>query len=220
MIKSKDSLIQIQVANNSGSFVFQPCDWAVVNLPLERQEAEKMFANLYNTPVSNQAVLVLCRHRRKSRLEALRNIDAAKDFHYLETISLTYEKPSSCSNNGFLPLAEIGMLFYKGDIPDTKKTAWFSGDRHTNATNLWDITPQPTEGASSYYQKFNWDTNLILKSMMGTLSMRRFYYGLPVTADEVRSIHAFCKEYMLVCNLFVNSVQEAQELVKVANGEK
>jgi hypothetical protein len=209
------NLINIQVSSSPSSYVFQPCDWAIVNLPADPKDAEKMFSNLYNTPVSNQSVLVLCRHKRKMRPEALSNMNKIKGFTYLDTVSITYEKPSSCSNNGLLPLAETGFLFYKGDIPDTKKTSWFSGDRHTNATNFWDVAPQDDESAPSYYQKFNWDTNLILKSMMGTLSTRRFYYGFPVTADEISSIYSFCKKYMVVCHLFVDSAEEAEKVNKI-----
>lgn len=57
-------------------------------------------------------------------------------------------------------------MLYKGAPPDVKKTSWFSGD-YDNATNLWDLGSQEGEtGNFTYFQKFSWEMNLKLESLL------------------------------------------------------
>lgn len=213
MIASKDGLIRIDQAASLASVVFPPASWSVVNLPIEADDAERMFKNLYNSPTSRHICLVLCRHRRKERLAATANISKAIQWSYLDTVSIWYEKPSTCSNNGLLPVAEPGFLMYKGDTPDAKRTEWF-GDGLANATNLWNLATQADEGAHSYYQKFSWEMNMLLMGLAGPLEHGRFIYGMPLVESDRRLIFGFCRHFDIGVQLYAKTHYEAEEIIR------
>lgn len=222
MRTSKDGLIEIEVLQNIHDAVFPPADFSIMNIPEFPDNSKKMFSHLYNTPVSRHVCLVLCRHKRKKRASVVSNISHSEEsWNYLETVSISYEKPSSCSNNGFLPLAEIGFVLYKGEIPDTKKTAWFGLEGETNASNMWGLSSQPDEiNQVTYYQKFSWELALLLKSLSGVLETRRFIYGHEVSLDEIKNIHLFCKTYELKCRMYAGSSAEASKLIEAIEVKK
>lgn len=215
MLMSKDGLIKVDQAVDLASVVFPPSSWSIVNLPVDSTEAESMFKNLYNTPTARHVSLALCRHRRKERLQATANVaqSQAIGWGYLDTVSIWYEKPSTCSNNGLLPVAEPGFLLYKGDTPDAKRTAWF-GENIANATNLWNIAPQEAEdGTYSYYQKFSWELNMLLMSLATPLEHTRFIYAMPVAASDWSTIFKFCKHFLVGVQLYAKTHAEAEAIV-------
>ncbi|MEM4379169.1 MAG: hypothetical protein QXL01_00580 [Thermoplasmatales archaeon] len=214
MYRSKDKLINVTVAKDTTNLVFQPADWSIVNLSESFEDGQRMFDALYQTAVQKHVVLVLCRHKRRDRLKAISTISNPGKFNYLETVSLIYEKPKSCSNNGFLPLSEIGFVLYKGPTPNTNKTRWFRDD-YNNATNVWDLGVQsPDEGDVTYYQRFSWELNLLLMSLAAPLSTRRFIYGLPLNADERESLFKFCNKYIISVELVSPTPTEANDIIK------
>jgi len=218
MYRSKDKVINISVAKDIASAVLQPTDWSIVNLQTSPGDTVKMFEHLYQTSTPKHIALALCRHKRKERLIALGTAAyievEVKGFNYLETVSILYEKPKSCSNNGFLPLSEIGLVLYKGATPDTGKTKWFRDD-YNNATNVWDVGTQSDDEADvTYYQRFSWELNLLLMSLCGPLSVRRFTYGLPLNHDERESLFRFCKKMNLGVELLVSTPAEAIDIIK------
>lgn len=213
MITSKDGLIRVDQAASLASIVFPPAAWSVINLPVEADDAERMFRNLYNSPTSRHICLALCRHRRKERLLATSNISRAPQWSYLDTVSIWYEKPSTCSNNGLLPISEPGFLMYKGDTPDANRTEWF-GDGLANATNLWNLATQDGEGSSSYYQRFSWEMNMLLMSLAGPLEHARFIYGMPLAGSDNRLVFGFCKHFDVGVQLYAKTHYEAEEIVR------
>lgn len=222
MKTSHDGLIEIDIASNIHDAVLPPADFSIMNLPEEESGTNKLFASLYNTAVSRHVCLMLCRNKRKNRVGAVSNIiKSEKYWNYLETVSISYEKPSSCSNNGFLPLAEVGFVLYKGEIPDTKKTAWFGLDGETNASNMWGLACQPDElNNYTYYQTFSWELALLMKSLSGVLETRRFIYGHEVNQDEMRNIHAFCKKFQLKCRVYAKNINESNKLMQAIEVNK
>lgn len=213
MYKSKDGLLRVDQAVSLSSVVFPPASWSIINLPVDAAEAQQLFRNLYNSPTSRHVSLVLSRHRRKDRLAATANIGQAKTWSYLDTVSIWYEKPSTCSNNGLLPIAEPGFLLYKGDAPDAKRTEWFSKDM-ANATNLWNLATQEGEGDVSYYQKFSWEMNMLLMSLAQPLEHGRFIYGMPISESEQAPLFDFCKHFGIGVQLYAKTLIEAETLVK------
>src|SRR5690606_9110157 len=129
--------------------------------------------------------------------------------------SLLYEKPKSCSNNGFLPLSEIGFVLYKGQTPDTGSTKWFKDD-YNNATNIWDLNNHPDEGDGingfTYYQRFSWELNCLMMSMAGPLIHRRFIYNLPLNDNELLSLFKFCVQFDLMAELYTETYSEASRI--------
>ena len=221
MLKTKDNRIEIEIVKDISGAIFYPSDWSIINVPHDADSAKRLFSNLYNTAVSRHVILGLFRYRRKERVSSMSCVKEAESagWTYLETVNISYEKPSSCSNNGFLPMSEVGVIFYKGDIPDTKGTAWFSDDK-SNATNLWDISPQEKESSvASYYQKFNWETSLLIKSMIGNGETRRFVYGFALDEEELRSLYAFCREYYLTARIYAKDHREANAMMNILKGE-
>lgn len=215
MYKSRDGLININVGTNQSSVLFGPADWSIINLSPSPEETRMVFNNIYQTPTSKHVILAVCRQKRKERLRALSNANQHGMFNYLETVTITYDKPKACSNNGLLPLSEIGLLFYKGNTPSVEKTKWFK-ESYNNATNLWDLSVQDLkyEGNSSYYQRFSWELNLIMMSLASPLENRRFIYTLPLNENEQFSLFHFCQEYLLKVELFCESSQEAIQILK------
>ena len=218
MLRTRDKLITIEGVESVGDIIFHPSDWSVVNIPSDAGGARDTFARLYNTPGSNHVSLVVFRQRKRLRLNALASVyGISNDWNYLDTVSITYQKPSSCSNNGLLPISEIGVLLYKGMSPEVKKTAWFSSE-YDNSTNLWDLGSQEEEGGKSiYFQRFSWEMNLLMKSLCGALEHRAFTYTPFVTVAEVKSIYSFCKTYQVKAYLYAKDTKEAEKLIKECN---
>lgn len=216
MFKSKDGLVRVDQVSNTSNVVFPPSAWSVVNLPTEKQDADTLFKNLFNTPTTRHACLVLVRHRRKDRVLATSNIASAQmaGWNYLDTVSIWYEKPSTCSNNGLLPLSEVGFLMYKGDTPDTKQTSWFSEDSN-NASNCWNLATQKEEPTQvSYYQKFSWELNLLMLSLTTPMEYARFIYAAPLSDDDYKSLFLFCKRYSVGVQLYTKTTAEAESIIR------
>ena len=217
---SKDGLVEVLVGKDMGQVIFPPLAWSVVNVPTDASETAKLFKNLYNSPTSQHITLAVHRQRKKDKVFSFANLGKlSNDWKYLDTVTILYEKPSSSSNNGFLPVSEPANMFIKGDIPDTDTTAWFNEDVG-NATNLWDVGPVDGVDAKedkTYYQKFSVETNLILMSMCRPLETRRFAYLCDVDKNEVKRIYAFCKAFNLIVCLFAETDSEAKKLIEIVN---
>lgn len=206
MLKTRDGKLQIELIKNLGDAPIRPADWSIVNLPTDSEEAGKFFKNLNNSPNENHVSLVLCRHNKKKRIDALINLTLANEYlAYLETVSIAYDKPSSCSNNGLLPVSEVGYLFYKGAHPDVKNTAWFR-DGMANATNLWDVSPRTDEPVTkTYFKKFSWELQVLMFCLCGKPGYRSFIYATPISGvDEAQLIHNFCEKYDVSCTLYID----------------
>lgn len=217
MLRSKDGIVEIKQANSIGSVIWGPAAWSIVNIPVDEKTAEELFFNLYWTATSRHVLLSFCRHKRKERHLANKNLPNS-NWSYLETVSIWYERPSTCSNNGFLPLAEPAWIFYKGDTPDTKKTGWFSSGEYNNATNLWNVSPQEGEDSKyNYYQRFNWETNLLLMNLADPLEHKRFIYTLPLDKSEQNSLFTFCHKYGMSVCLFAESYEESSDIMRNYN---
>jgi hypothetical protein len=113
-----------------------------------------------------------------------------------------------------LPISEPGYLLYKGDAPDTKKTAWFSSDEsQPNATNLWNLATQPGEGTWTYYQKFSWEMNLLLMSMTSPSEHNRFIYGLEPSEGDLELIFKFCVQHQMGVQLYAKTHFDAESII-------
>jgi hypothetical protein len=209
--------IIISVVKSPKSILFTPADWSIVNLTPDAEENQAMLQSLYNTPHLRHATLILARQKRKHRLDALSSLHSATQcgWQFLESVTISYEKPSSCSNNGFLPISEHGWLCYKGTPPDAKRTKWFN-EEASNATTLWDVAARENEEFSRYH-KFSAELGLIMYSLCGTLEHRAFIYLAQPKADEMRGLYYFCKMFTLKAYLYVTSQDEAQELISECN---
>ena len=226
-MQTKDGIINITIAKDVSEVVFQPADWSMVNIPLNPLAAERLANNLYNMPSHRHISLVVNRRRRKDRVKGLCSLAAFNDrrWRLLDTVSVGYGKPSTSSNNGFLPLTEHGYLFYKGDTPDAKKTNWASEDGIQNATNQWDLCVQPLESVyyieQTYYQKFAWDLPLIMMSLADKCEHSRFIFGLWINSSpepkEIRSLYTFCSKFNLTVEIIVSEYDRAEKILAVAN---
>lgn len=221
MIRSHDDLIRVEVVEDISNAAPIASDFSIVNLPLNAQKATMTMANLFNAPTERHLTMIVNRHRRKDRLAATVNLGTvvAQGFEFLDTVSIWYEKPSSCSNNGFLPVCEVGHLFYKGAMPDVKTTEWF-GDQTSNATNIWAVTPHEDEGkTATYYQKFCWELPLLLLSMAKPLEHRRFLYGAEITEAELETLFKFCVQFNIGVQLIVDSDKMGLYIVRRYNAD-
>ena len=216
MYKTEDNIIDITVAKNPGDMVYQPADWSIFNIPANEQEVLNLAARLDDMPTSRHVCLLLCRHQRRYRLSALANISLMRPkFTFLDLINITYDKPSTCSNNGFLPISEPGCLLFNGTAPDAKCTSWFS-NAYQNATNHWNVHSQLIENdlfKNTYCHKFSWELQLLMYSLVGVKEYNRFIYGLPLTDIEIRSLHSFCKKYNLSVEILTQSDAQAEKLI-------
>jgi hypothetical protein len=216
MLRSHDDLIRVEVVENIGNI--SPCavDFSMVNVPVSNAQFKNVMDILYNSPTQKHITLLLNRHARKDRISALSNIGKISNFEYLDTISIWYERPSSCSNNGFLPVCEVGQLFYKGSIPDASVTAW-AGEETSNATNLWSATPmigEKNDKGFTYYQKFCWIVPSILMSLAQPLENRRFACLIDMLDSEYDSLFRFCRHYKIGVQLYVNTEAQAVHIIR------
>lgn len=216
MIRSHDDAIRVEVVDDLSNLVPVVSDFSIINLPLDQKRAQTAMRCLFDSPTERHTTLILNRHRRKDRLAATMNLKTVEQagFEYLDTVSIWYEKPSSCSNNGFLPVCEVGHLFYKGPMPDVKTTKWF-GEETSNATNLWNVTTQEGENKpATYFQKFCWELPLLLLSMSRPLEHRRFMFGAEITEPELDTLFRFVKHFNIGVSLFTTSEQMAIHIIR------
>lgn len=215
MFQTRDGLVRIDIAEKLSEVAFPASDFSIINLPYDKKEASELFTNLYNSPSSKHVSLVLIRQKKSDKLKTMGNFDSIGDWAYLDSVHLWYEKASSSSNNGFLPVSEQGVLVHKGSAPDVKKTSWFSDNQEfSNATTLWNLASQENEEISStYYQRFCWELPMLLMSMMRPLENNRFIYGLPIREDA-HNIFKFCRQYNISVQLYVRTTKEASELLE------
>jgi len=219
MIRSHDDLIRVEVIANANIAGPVAADFSIINLPLDAALAKESLNNIFNSPTMRHITLILNRHRRKDKVLAMTTLKTAIDvgFEYLDTVSIWYDKPSSCSNNGFLPVCEVGYLFYKGAAPDVGTTAWF-GDGTSNATNMWAVTPQELEKrTATYYQKFAWEIPLLLLSMAQPLEHRRFIYNAELTEQETDSLFRFCKNFNMAVQLYTTTEANGLSIIRSYN---
>lgn len=222
MFNSKDNKVKV-ITSKTPNIVFSPADWSIVSIPENPKEAEVFAKHLYNTPTSRHVLLLLTRYRRNDRIGSIANLKYFnKNWKFLDTVSIVYEKASSCSNNGFLPVSEIGFVMYKGtEYPNVMATNWFN-EKKPNATTLWDISRSIIEESSedikhTYYQKFSWEIALILYSLSKPLIHRNFIYTLKISDQEMKSLSKFLISLNLSVQLVVKDSKRAEQLVKIHN---
>jgi hypothetical protein len=118
-----------------------------------------------------------------------------------------------------LPLAEAGFLFYKGPKPEVTKTCWFS-EGYTNATNHWDLTPQPEEKVDlTHYQRFCWELGLLMYSLSAPREHRRFIY-CHSSINELNSVFTFCRVYEMEVQLYSSTDEEASKIIAIYDSLK
>ena len=215
MFKTKDNVVRIDIAEDISEVVFPAADFSILNMPVDHEESDDIFTNLYNSPTNRHIALVFCRHKRADRMAATGNFGRDNPFTYLDNVHVFYEKASSSSNNGLLPVSEQAVIYYKGNTPDVKKTQWFASEDsgHSNATTLWNVSAQQDEPSeSTYFQRFCWEVGQLLMSMSSPMEHRRFIYGFPVENDA-DSLFSFCRAHNLQVQLYVRTTKEATELL-------
>lgn len=216
MFRTKDGKIEIQAIKSLGDAVFPAADFTLANLPLDHNEAASFATNLYNSPSQRHVLMLFARHSRDEKPTALANLKLVNQagWKLLETVCVWYEKPSTSSNIGFLPVAEEAYIFYKGATPNVKNTEWFSPDGGANATNLWDLTPNEFEGKSfTYYRHFAWEIPLLLATLVDPAETCRFIYALDGDYDHV---FKFCREHKQQVSVLLQSEEQAKKLIQLA----
>lgn len=207
MYASKDRLFRVEVASNLSQVVFPTADFSIVNLPSSPESAKSLFTHLYNTPVERHLTLVVSRQKKDERLGALGNLASVDGFKYFDSVYLWYDKASGASNTTFTPLCEAAWLFFKGDLPDVKRTKWFS-EEQSNATNHWALSANEYDiKPHTYYQKFSHELGLILYSLTRPGPTRRFIYGCEAN-DE--NLFAFCYNYSIGVYTYCATAKEAR----------
>lgn len=219
MYRTADKLLNIMIAPNIGSLIFQPVSWSVIDIPDDSDEAKNLFGNLYNMPNQRHVSLVLNRQRRKDKINTNANLAYALDsgWQLMDSITISYDKPSSCSNNRLLPISEPGYIIYKGSAPDSKTTGWFNDD-FSNATTHWDVSACDGElPASTHFQKFNWQTILLMRCLAAPLEQRSFLYLCDIDDTELESLYRFCSKLHISVFIRAESSAVATEMLKKCN---
>lgn len=210
MFRSQDGKITAAVVKSLGETAFPTADFSILNVPLDQAAAASMFTNLANMPCPRHTALVFARYPRGSKIEAIKNLSQHDPLNFLDMVHLWYEKPSTSSNVGFLPVAEDGYLFYKGDAPNVKNTAWFA-DKKPNATNFWGVSPAEYEGrAATHFRRFSWEIALLLYTMCEPIQSKRMIYGLDEDHEHVLK---FSKTYGVQVHFLVSSEELAKNII-------
>jgi hypothetical protein len=206
----------------TGDVVYSPADWSIMDIPSCQDEAKMLAKHLYNTPSYKHNVLLLTRQRRKDRIDSISNIQFFKqNWNFLDTVNILYEKSSTCSNSGLLPISETGYLLYKGEeTPNIKATSWFQEDKKMNATNFWDISINEIESQYAqikniYYHKFSWELIFLMFSLSKPLIYRKFIYGLKISEQEMESLSHLLIDMNLSAQLIVKENKKAEQLIKI-----
>lgn len=211
MYRSDDDVIRIDVVNNISNVVFPPCDGSIVPALIDPVEMRAMMYNLYNSPSDKHVCLVLPRHRRSQTLKAMENLSQVKDWNYLDTVQIIYEKTVQSNASSFVRNSESGYLFYKGEFPQIDKTHWFNPD-YSNATTTWSLTPQPEEPVrNSAYLRFSWEKLLLMVTLSQPLHYGRFIYALDPSDENI--LH-FASYHQIPLQLYSQNADEADQIIK------
>jgi len=217
MYHNIDDKFKIFIANKHSDVIYYPSDFSIINTPISESESENLSKNLYNTCTDKHIVLLLQRSRRKHRIQTISNIQFFKQWQFLDSVSIIYEKASSCSNNGLLPLSESANLLYKGAKPDVSSTAWFNSDKK-NASNFWDLGVQQEERSfftSCYHNKFSWELFYLMYSIASPLIYRDFIIsGLQLNTNEIKSVITVTKKMNVSCQIVFQSQEEADKFIE------
>jgi len=226
-MRTQDGVIQIETTK-LGDSIFPAADFTMANIPIEQGEAEDFLKNLYNIPVERHILLLFCRHSREDKTKALANIHAGMsavkaagiaaktpgaEWNFLDSVSVWYEKPSTSSNIGLLPVSEEAFIFYKGAVPNIKNTSWF-GSGSPNATTTWGVSPAEYEKrAHTYYRKFSWEVALLMATMSDPAQTGRFIYALD---GDYEHVFKFCREYGQQTVVYIGPDESAAKLMETA----
>ena len=215
MYSSKDGLIYIEIAKDLSQVVFPPADFSVIEVPEDTKKAADIFHHLFDTPTRRHLLLLLFRGRRLNQLKSISNVTTSP-FELLDFIHMKYDKASSSSNQGFLPIVELGIVMFKGLRPNLANTKWFS-ENNSNATNFWDLSAQPGELSQyTHYQRVCWEVLLLMYSLASPREYQRMIYGLKSQYD---SVIALCKLYGIAVQLYVNDAREAEKILVKYQGK-
>lgn len=211
MIRSNDDVIRVDVVNNISHAVFPPCDGSIVPTMLDPVEMRALMYNLWNSPSDKHVSLVLPRHRRSQTLKTLENISQVKDWEFLDTVQIVYEKTIQSNASSFVRNSETGFLFYKGDFPQLDKTQWFNAD-YSNCTTTWSVSPQPEEPVrNTAYQRFSWEILLLLVTLSQPLHYGRFIYALDPHDENILHFAAY---HQIPLQLYATTAEEAKKIVE------
>lgn len=226
MQTSKEGLLTV-LFGDSWSVNFYPADWSIGVIPDTPHQTQLLSKHLFNNPSSKHVTLMLSRSRKEDRIANISNIgsfysSSTDSWQFLDTVSISYDKPSTCSNSGLLPISEFGFLFYKGVAgPNTAATSWFRDDRH-NASNLWDVSvgeyeKRVTGNKSTHHQRFSWELNLLMYSVSKPMACRSFIYMPKLTESEATCLALFCKEFHLKAQIITKNSEYADKIVEIFN---
>lgn len=218
MYTNLDNIIKIFIASKPSNVIYYAADFSIINTPILINDALNLSKNLYNTNADRHVALLLQRSKRKYRINTVSNISCFTQWNFLDTVSIVYEKASSCSNNGLLPVSESANILYKGTKPDVSSTNWFNSDKK-NASNFWDLGVREEELQyvnSCYHNKFSWELMLLMYSIASPLIYREFIYtGVKILPNEMLSLIAFCKHMQMSCQIVLNTEDEAKKMIKI-----
>lgn len=217
MIRTDDDIIRIDVVKNISHAVFPACDASIVSSLVDPIEMRALMYNLWNSPSDKHVCLVLPRQRRSQTLRVLENISQVKDWEFLDTVQICYEKTVQSNASSFVKNSETGFLYYKGDFPQLDKTQWFNPD-YSNATTTWNVTPQPEEPVkNTAYQRFSWEVLLLLVTLSQPLHYGRFVYALDPSDDNLLSFAAY---HQIPLQLYAETMEEATAVIEKYNAIK
>jgi hypothetical protein len=211
MFRSDDDVIRVEVVNSLAHVIFPPCDGSIVPASVDPVEMRAIMHGLWNSPCDKHVSLVLPRHRRSQSMKVLENIAQIKDWQYLDTVQIVYEKTIQSNASSFVRNSESGFLFFKGDFPQIDKTQWFNPD-YSNATTTWGVSPQPEEPIrNTAYQRFSWELMLLMVTLCHPLHYGRFVYALDANDDNILQFAAY---HQIPLQLYSQTVGEAGAIIE------
>lgn len=166
-------------------------------------------------PVERHVMMMVTRHRRKDRVEAISNLAIVQGttFDYYDSVTIEYQRPASSSNSGLLPLSEPAYLFYRGEAPDAGRTKWFR-DGSNNATTVWDVAAQPGEGEPTQHQRFCWELHQLMMSLTTPRTHNRFNLVCPIGQKEYDRLFQFCRVHSIGVNICTDDEDQASEIIE------
>jgi hypothetical protein len=215
-LRSSDNKIVIDLVDSTADAILPQADFSLIEVPAAPDEAKAFYKNLYRTQKSNHCSLNTVRLPRKFRLKVFANLLYAEDagFKYHDHITIFCQEEYKSIPSNLTQLGETTVLLTKSDDVRKESTNWFRPDVG-DASNVWDVTPQPHELQlqRTVSRHFCYELGLLLANCASPLVCRKF---LLISHPEVAHVE-FAYAYSLSMHCVTTDELAARRVIRYYN---
>lgn len=224
--KSNDGLITGVCVNSIAKtkMSIPQCDLSIIDIGiLSVEDCENMFRRIYWGQKNNHIIFAIVRGTKKKKGETLAKALLATEYGWEleEIVTNIYERPMRNSKESLSERGEVMLLFTKkGKKIDAQKTSWFFPEIG-NATNVWDLSPHPSEGVTSCISRnFSWESGILMTQLASPLVCRKILNVGKLDINFCKFIKYFNLQVYVISNQKEHSINVIKKYNTYINERK